>query len=309
MNMALKLPCHYLYNFHADFWIPLSGRQDVFKSIDEAFFPPEPSRPIGDGFPSTSSPLKVFTLHGLGGIGKSRVAAEYVKRRKDKFPVILWIDAASEDKIYSAYRSFARQLGLINESDRPEPDPIIKNVVQKWLSNPVDRGSMVPWLIVMDSVATDKLGDFCPHNGQGSLLLITREPTLARMFGTSEASLEPLSVVEAAEMLLNLTKQRNKPEAALYAKQIAKFWEGIPGCMELANGVMRRNHLSLAEFAATQQAKRDDYLSAKWLYGIKKPTAAFGVMSWLTIEALEAHNEGELELLLVLSFLEGSRIQ
>lgn len=309
-DMALRLPCHCLDDFHnTDFWIALSGRQDVLKSIDEAFFPSEPSRPIGDGFHSTSSPLKVFTLHGLEGIGKSRVAAEYVNRRKDRFPVILWIDAASEDKIYSVYRSFARQLGLCNESDRPEPDPVIKKVVQKWLSDPVDHGSMVPWLIVMDSVATDVLGDFWPHNGQGSLLLTTRKPALARMLGTSETSLEPLSVGEGAEMLMNLTKQRNEPNAELYAKQIANFWEGIPGCMELVNGVMRSDNLSLAEFAATQQAKRDDYLLGKGLCGVKKPTEAFSVMSWLTIEALEAHNKGELELLLVLSFLEGSRVQ
>ena len=118
-DMALSLPCHCFDDFHnTDFSIPLSGRQDVFKTIDEAFFPSEPSRPTeGDRLHSTSPPLKVFTLHGLEGIGKSRVAAEYVNRRKVKFPVILWIDAASEDKTYSAYRSFAEQLGLSNESD------------------------------------------------------------------------------------------------------------------------------------------------------------------------------------------------
>ena len=171
--MALRLPCHCLSDFHnTDFSIPLSGHHEVLKTIDEKFFPPEPSRPIGgDGFHFPSSPLKVFTLHGLEGIGKSRVAAEYVNRSKNKFKVNLWIDAASKDKIYSCYRSFARQLGLSNELDGPEPDLVIKNVVQKWLSNPVDRGSIIPWLIVMDSVATDVLSDFWPHNGQGSLLL------------------------------------------------------------------------------------------------------------------------------------------
>lgn len=173
-DMALTLPCHCLDDFHnTDFSIPLSGRQGGFRSIDEAFFPPEPSSQRGDGSHSTSPPLKVFTLHGLEGIAKSRVAAEYVNRRKDNFPVILWIDAASEDKIDSAYRSFAEQLGLSNESDRTEPDPVIRNIVQKWLSSPVNRGSMIPWLIVMDSVATDVLGDFWPHNRQGSLLLTT----------------------------------------------------------------------------------------------------------------------------------------
>ena len=314
-DMALSVPCHCLDDFHnTDFSIPLSGRQDAFKCIDEAFFPSEPPRltvgdGTGDGFHSTSPPLKVFTLHGSEGIGKSRVAAEYVNRRKDKFPVILWIDAASEDKIYSAYRSFAEQLGLSSESDRTEPDPVIKNIVHKWLSSPFNCGSMIPWLIVMDSVATDVLGDFWPHNGRGSILLTTRKPSLAKTFSTAEAALEPLSVAEGAEMLLNLTKQRNEPDAELYAKQIAKFWEGIPGYMELVDGVMRTKHSSLAEFAATQQAKKDDFHLVNGLSGVKKPTDTFGVMSWLTIEALEAHNGDELELLLVLALLEGSRVQ
>ena len=57
------------------------------------------------------------------------MAAEYVNRRKDRFPVILWISAASGDKIYSGYRSFARQLGLRDESDGPEPGLIIRNIV------------------------------------------------------------------------------------------------------------------------------------------------------------------------------------
>ena len=161
----------------------------------------------------------------------------------------------------------------------------------------------------MDSVDTDVLSDFWPHNGQGSLLLTTQTPALASMFGTSGASLKRLSVNEGAEMLLNLTKQRNGPDAELYAKQIAKFWEGISGCLELANGLMRSKQLSLAEFAATQQAKRDDYLLGNGLYGDREPTDALSVMSWLTIEAIVAHNESDFELLLVLSFLEGSRVQ
>ena len=165
-----------------------------------------------------------------------------------------------------------------DESDGPEPDLVIKIVVQKWLRNPVDRGSMVPWLIVMDSVGTDVLGNFWPHNGQEYLLLTIRQPALARIFGISEASLELLSVVECGEMLLNLTEQRNEPNAEFYVKQIAKFWEGIPGCMELANGIMKSKKSYLADFAATQQAEGDDYLLGKGLYGAEQPTDAFSVI-------------------------------
>ena len=132
---------------------------------------------------------------------------------------------------------------------------------------------------------------------------------LVRIFGTSEAILEPLSVGEGAEMLLNLTKQRKEPNTVLYAKQITEFWEGIPGYMELASGVMRSKHLSLAEFAVTQRAKKNDYLLGIGLYGVKKPTEVFSVMSWLTIEALKTNTEVVLELLIVLSFLDGSCVQ
>ena len=56
---------------------------------------------------------------------------------------------------------------------------------------------------------------------------------------------------------------------------------------------MRSKQLSLAEFAATQQAKRDEYLLGNGLYGDSKFTDTLSVMSWLTIEAIEAHNEGD----------------
>ena len=59
-------------------------------------------------------------------------------------------------------------------------------------------------------------------------------------------------MIEGAEMLLNLTEQRNESNAETYAQQFARFWEGIPGCTELGSGVIRSKHLSLAELAAMQ---------------------------------------------------------
>ncbi|KAI9776718.1 MAG: hypothetical protein M1816_005147 [Peltula sp. TS41687] len=311
-NMALKLPCHCIDIFNdTGFWVSLSGRQDVLDSIDQVFFPPEASIRLEDKFRFGSSALKVFTLHGLEGIGKTRVAVEYVSRRMNEFQAILWVDASTEDKVYSSYRAFAKMLGLHNGANlATEPDPVIKDTVQKWLSNPIDRGSTVSWLIIMDS-ANDMhvVSDFWPHNGQGCLLLTSRQPALADTFLTSEVGLEPLSTEEGAEMLLNLTRKRNEPDAVLHAIQIAEFWERIPACMELANGIIRKKGLSLAEFAATQKAEKEGYLLEKPLHGVKKPTETFRVLSWLTVETLEAQNQGELELLLVLSFLDGSHVQ
>ena len=210
----------------------------------------------------------------------------------------------------SAYRDFVKRIGLrIGGNPATAPDPIIKNAVQQWLSNPVSRGSTIPWLLVMDS-ANDihVVSEYWPHNGEGCLLLTTRQPAIGSTFSTIKIEVGSLAFREAAEMLLNLTRRRNEPAAASHAMKIAEFWEGIPACMELVNVVIRSQDLSLAEFAAIQNTRKTDYLRQVPLPGLMKPFSVSGFLPQLAVD-MKARHEGEIALLLVLSFLDGSCIR
>ncbi|KAL9010326.1 MAG: hypothetical protein Q9173_004727 [Seirophora scorigena] len=310
-SLALKLPCHCLDEFRNGIrWSTISGRQEVFKMIDGVFFPVE-----GDSNSIHSSTfghpnLKVVTLLGMEGVGKTRIAAEYILRNKSAFPVILWIDASTQESVSASYRAFAKRISLLSDSiAATAPDAVIKNNVQSWLSNPKDRGLTIPWLLVLDA-ANDLhvASDIWPHDAEGCLMVTTRQPAIVSTFATSEIEVEPLSSKDAAMMLLNLTGKRNETDAATNALKIAEAWEGLPGCMELVNMVVRSKRLSLADFAATQNMKKSQYLLEKPMHGSTKPSGAFAVLSGLAIESLEGRDEGELDLLFALSFFDGSHV-
>ncbi|KAK3613020.1 hypothetical protein LTR56_028114 [Elasticomyces elasticus] len=55
----------------------------------ETFFQPK----------SESVRQKVFVVHGLGGIGKTQLCGEYVRRHKDYFTAIFWLDRSSKDAL------------------------------------------------------------------------------------------------------------------------------------------------------------------------------------------------------------------
>jgi hypothetical protein len=56
--------------------------------------------------------LASVVIHGLGGLGKSSVALEYMYRHWDAYSVILWLYAGNRAKLDSQFVQLARLLGL-----------------------------------------------------------------------------------------------------------------------------------------------------------------------------------------------------
>ena len=71
-TLSLKLPCHCIDKFsNGDQWVHFSGRQSVLGIMNEAFSPSE-ARIVSMASPFPSTPkLKVITLYGLQGVGKT----------------------------------------------------------------------------------------------------------------------------------------------------------------------------------------------------------------------------------------------
>jgi GTPase SAR1 family protein len=49
-------------------------------------------------------------LYGLGGIGKTQLAIEYIRRHKEKYTAIFWLNANSQDSLKLSFRDVARQV-------------------------------------------------------------------------------------------------------------------------------------------------------------------------------------------------------
>ena len=46
-------------------------------------------------------------LYGLGGIGKTQLAIEYIRRHKEKYTAIFWLNANNQDSLKLSFRDVA----------------------------------------------------------------------------------------------------------------------------------------------------------------------------------------------------------
>jgi hypothetical protein len=49
-------------------------------------------------------------LYGLGGIGKPQLAIKYIKRHKEKYTVVFWLNANDQDSLKLSFRDVAQQV-------------------------------------------------------------------------------------------------------------------------------------------------------------------------------------------------------
>jgi hypothetical protein len=119
-----------------------------------------------------SGPGVVQILHGLGGMGKSTLAAEYAHRFARRYDTVWWMDAEQAELINAQLAELAVAIGCA----APETDMLhAVESVRAWL-NTTSR-----WLIVLDNA--DEPSDLLPllPQGPGQLLVTTRNPAWAQL--------------------------------------------------------------------------------------------------------------------------------
>jgi hypothetical protein len=184
------------------------GRQDVFEMLDKALLPPSIAN-IGEneteykGAPG----LRTFTLCGLGGIGKTETAIEYAHRRRDVFGAVFWVRSEDHHVLMKDFIQIAKHLGIEDDSQ-----DIVVNLswIQTWLSEPVRKrkkediieSEKVHWLLIFDGINDlDKLYDYLPLNGQGSVLVTSRDSTRRIQPFMGHLGMEPLNSGDSVKML------------------------------------------------------------------------------------------------------------
>src|SRR6266700_3716884 len=82
-------------------------------------------------------------IHGLGGIGKTQAAAEYVFRYGDDYAGVFWMLAASRETLIADYVTLAALLDL---PEKDEQDQMITvSAVKQWLTEHQN------WLLILDN--------------------------------------------------------------------------------------------------------------------------------------------------------------
>ena len=188
--------------------------------------------------------VRVRVLCGLGGVGKSSLAADYAHRHlaTGDYRLIWWLSAADPTTVGPLLgRLLAAQLGV------PDPggDPVAA-------AHAVLAARPDPWLLIFDNVpGPAALEGLLPAAGPGHVLITSRNTSWAR---TQRIRVPELDRSPAARFLRERTGDPD-PAAAAAAEKLADELGGLPLALEQAGAYITATGGSLRRYLELYRAQ------------------------------------------------------
>lgn len=191
-----------------------------------------------------------LTLSGLGGVGKTTIAKQYISRFGYLYDLIWWVYAATSETIVHAYRDLATEQKLINDKN---DDSIA--VVKKWM---LDTSN---WLFIFDDV-TDyaTLQPFIPDEHSGNILILSRK-SLQKSNDIKEIAVDVLTIEQAKSLLIACGV--NGTDADIY--KLIETSGFLPLTLKMAANYIVNNKLSIREFLKLNPFSLNTYKTANTL--------------------------------------------
>ncbi|MFF6809296.1 FxSxx-COOH system tetratricopeptide repeat protein [Streptomyces sp. NPDC012403] len=164
-------------------------------------------------------------LHGLGGVGKSQLALEYIYTHQHSHNVICWIPAERESLILTALSGLATRLGVAQPGQEGTANTSVQTVLDALRSGePYDK-----WLLVFDNAENiDVVRQYFPTSGPGKVIVTSRNRSWERV-----ATPLPVSVFEREESV-ELLQKRSPDLSAQDADRLADALGDLPLAVEQA---------------------------------------------------------------------------
>ncbi|QBD75032.1 toll/interleukin-1 receptor domain-containing protein [Ktedonosporobacter rubrisoli] len=268
-----------------DFFI---GRDSVLEQLHTTFL----ARKTG---------VVVQTLNGLGGIGKTQIALEYVYRYTQTYQAIFWVAADPQGDLLADFVSIAQFLQL---PEKDEPDQgIIVEAIKQWFQQ--HEG----WLLLFDNVEDiTAVNAFRPSAGQGHILITTR----AQATGTiaTPCEVEPMDLQEGAQFLLRRAKrlpadlplEQVENQERIAAGEISQLFGGHPLALDQAGAYVEETGQHLADYLDLYQHRHAALLSHRGDTSTDHPESVMMTFS-LALESVERTRSDAAELLRFCAFL------
>ncbi|WP_341750286.1 NB-ARC domain-containing protein [Candidatus Tisiphia endosymbiont of Sialis lutaria] len=183
-----------------------------------------------------TSNLAITACAGLGGIGKTQLALQYINHTKHPYTLKVWFLAENIDHLYNKYIEFAKLLGHAEVIYTKEN--IIAYVKQWLVENP-------GWLLVYDKVNNYReIEPFLPESG-GYVILTTRQ-----RYWPTKFSVLPINIMTEEEAIKTIKTliHRNTEEEQNAIKKLVGVLGYLPLALVQAGTYIKQKHITIPEY-------------------------------------------------------------
>jgi hypothetical protein len=233
------------------------------------------ARQLRAGETSAVGQVEIAAASGLGGIGKTQLASEFVHRYGRYFPGgVFWMSFADPAAVPAEVAACGRNLDLHPSYDALPLDQQVRLVEEIW-TRPTPR------LLVFDNCEDESLLDqWRPRSGGARVLITSRRPRWARSLGVRPVPLTTLPRAVSIELLCKFRPDMPAEEPALSG--IAAELGDLPLALHLAGSFLER-------YAEEPGGQPDAYLEALRQGGLLRHPSLQGRLAGLSPTSHEAH--------------------
>ncbi|GAA4014321.1 FxSxx-COOH system tetratricopeptide repeat protein [Streptomyces plumbiresistens] len=193
------------------------GRQTLLRSVEEQLSAQD------------TAAVLPHALHGLGGVGKSQLALEYIYTHQHDYKVVCWIPAERESLILAALATLAAQLGVAPTGQDSLGAPAANTAVPAVLEALRTGAPYDNWLLVFDNAEdVEAVRNYFPTNGPGKVIVTSRNRAWERV-----ATPLPVNVFEREESI-ELLQKRSPDLSVEDADRLAEALGDLPLAVEQA---------------------------------------------------------------------------
>jgi hypothetical protein len=231
------------------------------------------------------------TLHGMGGVGKSQTAIEYIYRHAAEYDIVWWISAEHPAQIRASFVELARRLNLRGASGASvAPADLAVPTVLEALRTGTPFAS---WILVFDNAdRPEDVRPFIPA-GNGHVLVTSRNPEWAAV--ARQVAVDLFTRAESIELL-----QRRDPTISdIDADRLAEVLGDLPLAVEQAAAWRSQTGMPVAEYLELFEQHRMELLEDGPPVDYEIPVAA----AWnVSLQRLRHNHPAALQLLQVCAF-------
>ncbi|MEW1771994.1 FxSxx-COOH system tetratricopeptide repeat protein [Streptomyces sp. NPDC086777] len=175
-------------------------------------------------------------LFGMGGVGKTQIALEYVHRFSADYDLVWWVPSENADNVVASLAELGARIGAPGGEDMA--------LASKETLRMLSRGSPTTrWILVFDNADDpEDLTGYLPATGSGHVLITSRNQAWSDRTATL-----PVDVFERQESIEHLSRRAGFL-TSVEADQVAEAVGDLPLAVEQAGAWLAQTGVPTAEY-------------------------------------------------------------